>query len=360
MAEDGQESSTQRSRMTPTVRIAVICVAAVIVAGLLGGFIGAKVTGGSGRSAAGTKSSCDVSQVSKDVLPAVVTVSVKADSDSGSGSGVILERNGTILTNDHVIAKAAKKGTIHVILDSGKDYEAKLVERDPKTDLAILKVDRKKRLPSLDWGDSDDLSVGNPVVAAGAPLGLSGTITSGVVSAMGRNVPVPGTVLTGAIQTDASINPGNSGGALVTCDGKLVGINTAGATVPSEEGGGSAGSVGIGFAVPASVAKPIAKVLRKGEKVSHPSFGMKTTPVANRTASGDKHVGLRIDKVADDGAGDEADLKKGDIIVGIEDVPELNADTLAHLAAVSSEGDKFEMTYFRDGSQHKTTVTLKS
>lgn len=359
MAEDGQGRSSRPARTTQTIRIAIICVAAVIVAGLLGGFVGAKVTGGSGRSSAASKSSCDVSQVSKDVLPAVVTVSVQADSDSGSGSGVILERNGTILTNDHVIAKAAKKGKIKVILDNGKDYDAKLVERDPKTDLAVLKVDRNKRLPTLDWGNSEDLSVGKPVVAAGAPLGLSGTITSGVVSALGRHVPVPGTVLTGAIQTDASINPGNSGGALVTCDGKLIGINTAGATVPSEEGGGSAGSVGIGFAVPASVAKPISKVLRKGDKVKHPSFGMKTTPVANRTSGQEKHVGLRIDKIADDGAGDEAGLKKGDIIIGIEGVPELNADSLAHLAAVSSEGDKFEVKYFRDGSQHKATVTLK-
>lgn len=360
MSQDSQSASAKTERTGSGMRLVIICVVAVVVAGLFGGFVGAKVTGGEGQKGRSSKSSCDVASVSSDVLPAVVTVSVKGNSDSGSGSGVILEHNGTILTNDHVISKAAKEGTIEVILDNGSKYDAKLVGRDPQTDLAVLKVDRKKRLPALDWGDSDDLAVGHPVVAAGAPLGLSGTITSGVVSALGRNVPVPGTVLTGAIQTDASINPGNSGGAMVTCGGHLVGINTAGASVPDEEGkSGSSGSVGIGFAVPVSVAKPVYKVLRKGERVKHPSFGVKTTPVANRNASEETTVGLRVDKVKTDGAAEKADLKTGDIIVGIEGVPELHADSLAHLAAVSSAGDKFEISYFRDGSKHKSKLELK-
>src|SRR5699024_4179460 len=139
-------------------------------------------------------------------------VAVEGESDSGSGSGVILDHDKNILTNDHVVADAARNAEVEVILDDGSSYDAELVGRDRKTDLAVLTIDRDERLSSLSWGDSQDLTVGEPVVAVGAPLGWSGTITSGVVSALGRDVPVPDTVLTGAIQTDASINPGNSGG----------------------------------------------------------------------------------------------------------------------------------------------------
>lgn len=357
MADGSEKRPPKRWWGNSNIRILVIGVVAIVAAGVLGGVLGANMSGGSAG-----KSGCDVAGVSAAVVPSVVTVSVEGESDSGSGSGVIFDHDGNILTNDHVIAAAARNGDLEVVLDDGSSYDADVVGRDRQTDLAVLRIDRKASLPALDWGDSESLTVGEPVVAAGAPLGLSSTITSGVVSGLGRDVPVPDTVLAGAIQTDASINPGNSGGALVTCDGKLVGINTAGASVPSEDddNGGSAGSVGIGFAVPASVAKPVAEVLSNGERVKHPSFDLDTTPVVDRQSGDGNQVGLRIDKVKRDGAGDDAGLKSGDILVEVEGVAKLQPASLAHLEAVSSVGDTFRVTYYRDGSENQAEITLQS
>ncbi|MBO0811834.1 MAG: trypsin-like peptidase domain-containing protein, partial [Microlunatus sp.] len=327
--------------------------------GVVGSLI-TRSTSGSPQAGAG---GCQVSDVAAKVLPAVVTISVRGQSGGGSGSGVIIDANGTVVTNDHVISVGANGGHISAILNDGTEVPARLVGRDPTTDLAVLRMESSNRMPTLRWGDASALTVGQPVVAAGAPLGLSGTITSGVISALGRDVPVPtdtgSTVLVGAVQTDASINPGNSGGALVTCNGELVGINTAIATVPDQNGNGGGGSVGIGFAVPSSVAQPIVQDLIKNGRVSHPTFGMSTQPVTRTDSAGATEVGLAVTAVDSGGAAEKAGIKVGDIITGVQGVNQVHPDTLAHLAAVSSIGDTVDLTLLRDGQQHKATVTLE-
>jgi S1-C subfamily serine protease len=214
---------------------------------------------------------CDTVALSASVLPSVVTVFATGSASSGSGSGSIISADGLVLTNDHVIADAVGSGTIEVLLNDGDLLPATLVGTDPITDLALLRVDRT-RLPVLALARQDVLVVGQLVVALGAPLGLSGTVTRGIVSALNRNIPVPKagggtTVLAGAIQTDAAINPGNSGGPLVTCAGHLVGVNTAISTVPNANGVAGGGSVGIGFAVPAATAGRIVDELQRNGRV---------------------------------------------------------------------------------------------
>ncbi|WP_181422607.1 S1C family serine protease [Curtobacterium sp. MCLR17_043] len=192
-------------------------VVAVLAVGTLAGWIGSRNEARTDEAGAGrttTAAVCNAADVARRVLPSVVTIEVSSPSGEGSGSGEVIDPSGIVLTNDHVIAEGSG-GRITVRLDDGTELPAEIVGRDPRTDLAVLRTEPDRRLPALDWGDSNRLVVGEPVVALGAPLGLSGSVTTGVVSALGRSVPVPTadgtgtTVLTGAIQTDASINPGN-------------------------------------------------------------------------------------------------------------------------------------------------------
>lgn len=246
-------------------------------------------------------------QVAQSVLPAVVTVfATGADGQGGSGSGAVTTSDGVIVTNDHVIHVAGTKGTIEVLLNSGERLPATLVGTDPITDLAVLRVARTG-LPTLPIDAANSVVVGQPVVALGAPLGLSGTVTSGIISAVGRNVPVPTgaggtTILTGALQTDAAINPGNSGGPLVTCDGRLIGVNAAGATVPDAGGVAGGGSVGINFAVPSSTASRITSEILASGRATHPWIGAQTADItpalANRYGA---KAGLFVQAVATDG-----------------------------------------------------------
>lgn len=343
---------------------ALVVAAVVVVAGIGAGaaWFAAGSSGGRSGSGGDRDPVCDAAEVARRVLPSVVTIEVSSASGSGSGSGEVIDPSGIVLTNDHVIAGG---DDVTVRFDDGAETGAEVVGRDPRTDLAVLRVDVERRLPALEWGDSDDLVVGEPVVALGAPLGLSGSVTTGVVSALGRSVPVPladgtgSTVLAGAIQTDASINPGNSGGALVDCDGRLVGVNTAIATVPSADGSTS-GSIGIGFAVPATVARPVAEALRTEGSVAHPSTGIETLPVVVRRADGTRSPGLLVTTVTDDGPAARAGVREGDVIVDVGGVDTLHPDTLAFLEATGAPGDRIRITVLRDGSEHDRTVTLRA
>src|SRR4051812_48974148 len=205
--------------------------ASVVAAGLLGALIAVLVAGDRNDRV------CPAARVAGEGLRSVVTVTAGA----GSGSGEVIRRDGYILTNDHVISPAGPAGRVGAVFDDGNTVPAVITGRDPQTDLAGLKGDIGRSLPAITIGSSQRLRVGQPVVALGAPLGLSSTVTTGIVSALGRTVRVPsddaGTaLLASAIQTDAAINPGNSGGALVDCSARLVGVPTAGATVPDEQG----------------------------------------------------------------------------------------------------------------------------
>lgn len=331
-----------------------IAVALALVGGGLGGLAAIKLSPAPG--------SCDTTRVATAALPSVVTVFVTGADASGSGSGAIIRADGVVLTNDHVIAAAATSGTIEVLLNNGEKLAADLVGTDPLTDLAVLKLDRNK-LPTLLLAPREPLTVGQPVVALGAPLGLSGTVTSGIVSALGRNVPVPKanggtTVLAGAIQTDASINPGNSGGPLVTCEGRLVGVNTAISTVPNASGVGGGGSVGIGFAVPASTAQRIVDELLANGRATHPWIGATTaevTPdIADRFGTS---AGLFVQEVASGGPADIAGLEPGDVITRIGG-ESAHTVSLAWLLVSAKVGDEVAVEYVREGASRTTSLTL--
>ncbi|KOV79238.1 S1C family serine protease [Nocardia sp. NRRL S-836] len=244
-------------------RTAPALTAAALVAGLFGGVTGAVIASPDSPQAppsvvaqtVANQSTTDWSSVAAKVLPSVVQVNV----GNGLGSGVILTADGRILTNNHVVASAG--GSVTVTLNDGREVPATVVSTDPSSDLAVLQASGVSGLTPITWADSDDVKIGDGVMAIGSPSGLQGTVTTGIVSALDRKVTVPGegrraaSVSYQAIQTDASINPGNSGGALVNAAGELVGINSAIYSPASSSG--AAGSVGIGFAIPSNTAKTI-------------------------------------------------------------------------------------------------------
>jgi putative serine protease PepD len=305
---------------------------------------------------------CDTVALSASVLPSVVTVFATGSASSGSGSGSIISADGLVLTNDHVIADAVGSGTIEVLLNDGDLLPATLVGTDPITDLALLRVDRT-RLPVLALARQDVLVVGQLVVALGAPLGLSGTVTRGIVSALNRNIPVPKagggtTVLAGAIQTDAAINPGNSGGPLVTCAGHLVGVNTAISTVPNANGVAGGGSVGIGFAVPAATAGRIVDELQRNGRATHPWIGAQTAEITQATAARfGVTAGLYVQEVTAGGPAATAGLQRGDVITSLAGSPATSV-SLAWLLVSRQVGDSVAVAFTREGAAVDTTLVL--
>ena len=238
------------------------------VGAVAGGGIVAATKSSAAPTAGSTASSsqlsvCDVTSVANKVIPSVVTISARGNGGSGTGSGEVIRSDGYILTNNHVIAVAANGGSVEVQFSDGQSAPATITGRYSQTDLAVLKADVSRTLPVIAMGSSSSVQVGEANVVIGAPLGLSGTVTSGIISALDRTVQVPAenntaALLVSAIQSDAAINPGNSGGAMVNCSGQLIGVPTAGVTVPSSSGESSGGSIGLGFAIPVDLATTIA------------------------------------------------------------------------------------------------------
>jgi len=363
-------ASTDR-RSTPKQTWIWITIAAAVVLGLLAGFLGGLLGARVGASPAPSASNapaasspdaavCDATSVSNEVLPAVVTISATGGSGSGVGTGEIVSEDGHIVTNNHVISIAADGGAITVLFSSGESAPAELVGRDPRADLAVLKVDHDAALPTIEIGESAAVEVGQPVVALGAPLGLSGSVTSGIVSALGRDVTVPSdqgsTVLAGAIQTDAAINPGNSGGPLVDCDGRLIGINTAIATVSESAGG----SVGIGFAVPVDRAISIVDQLISTGTATYPYFGVSVIAIpASAAADFGVETGLYVASVVAGGPAAQAGIQAGDVILTVDGEPASSPVTLTTITLTAQVGDQVELEYLRDGETETTTVTLQ-
>lgn len=306
---------------------------------------------------------CDTERVAAQALPAVVTVIAKGSTTSGSGSGAIISSDGVILTNDHVIVGGTGAGaSLAVLLNDGQQLPAKLVGTDPLTDLAVLKIDRTG-LPTLPLAPTEPLQVGRPVVAIGAPLGLSGTVTSGIISALNRNVPAPKasggtTVLLDSLQTDAAINPGNSGGPLVTCSGKLIGVNTAISTVPDSQGVAGGGSVGIGFAVPASTAQRISEQILASGRADHPWLGMSVAEISADIADrfGAK-AGLYVQSVDSDGPAAQAGVRPGDVITAIGAKP-ASSTTLSLLLLTARVGEQVAVSLTADGQTRETQITF--
>ena len=271
--------------------------------------------------------------VANDVLPSVVTINVTSpDGGGGNGSGEVIKSDGYILTNNHVISAAVGGGSVSVVFSDGATVPATITGRDPQTDLAVLRVEPLHDLRVIAIGSSDAVRVGQPVVSLGAPLGLSGTVTSGIVSALDRTIHVPGdnggqALLVSAIQTDPAINPGNSGGALVNCEGQLVGVPTAGATVPGPSGqpgtsGSTGGSIGLGFAIPVDFAMSIAQEIIETGTVTHANFGLQTVPIPpSAAAQAGTNGGLFVAGVQPGGPAAAAGLQVGDVITSVDGHP---------------------------------------
>jgi putative serine protease PepD len=341
--------------------------AALVVGGVAGGLIvdatqssGSTVNSRSSTASA-TPSACPVTSVADQVVPSVVTIAASGPGGSGTGSGEVIRPGGYILTNNHVISVAAASGgSVEVLFADGQTAPATITGRDPQTDLAVLKVQTSHQPKVISLGSSSSVKVGQPVVAIGAPLGLSGTVTSGIVSALDRTVQVPGendrsALLVSAVQTDASINPGNSGGALVNCEGQLVGVPTAGATVPNSGGG----SIGLGFAIPVDLAKSIADEIIATGKVTHTFFGLQTVPIPPAAAEqAGLPEGLYVQAVTPGGPAATAGLRPDDVITKIDGEPATSNVQLQELTLTKKPGDTVSLEYIRGGRSATATATL--
>lgn len=336
-----------RSDGTPVLVALAVVAAIAVVAGI-----------GWARASQG---SCDARSVAVTAMPSVVTILVRSPTGGqGNGSGEFLDRDGHILTNNHVISASVGGGSIIVQRPSGETLPATLVGRDNDTDLAVIDVKPVADAAPIAFGPAP--AVGDRVFAIGAPFGLSDTLTAGIVSALGRSVRVPadnGTtaLLTSAIQTDASINPGNSGGTLANCNGELVGVPTAGATANDSLGQPVGGSIGLGFAIPADFARRIGDLLIADGKVTHGDVGMSVVPVA-RGANATTPDGLYVNAVVTPGPASRAGIRQGDIITALDGHQVNSADQLQSLTLDRSPGQQVKVDFDRAGQGHTVTLTL--
>ena len=284
------------------------------------------------------------------VLPSVVSILAEGKTQSGSGSGFVLRSDGYVLTNNHVVDLVKGGGKLSVVLTDGTKLKGEVVGTNPAYDLAVVKVDQGS-LPSVTLGNSDALHVGDAVVAIGAPLGLAGTVTSGIISALNRPVTTGDTNSTSfidAIQTDAAINPGNSGGPLLNFNGQVIGINSA---IASMANGGETGNIGLGFAIPVNSAKRIAEEII--------ATGTSQTPVIG--VSLDMNFagpGAKVIKITGSGPAESAGIKLNDIITKIGDRVIDDATELVVAIREHAPGDAIKVTFTRNGSPQTATITL--
>jgi serine protease Do len=319
--------------------------------------------------------------ICKAVTPTVVSITVKSDPkknkqenndqfkyffgpdfempdqgpEIGSGSGVIFSKDGYIVTNNHVVKEAGDNG-IKVTLQDKREFNAKVIGTDANTDLAVIKIEAND-LPTMSFGNSDQVQVGQWVIAIGNPLGLNYTVTAGIVSALGRNIGINGGGygIESFIQTDAAINPGNSGGALVDINGQLIGINSA---IKSNTGYYQ----GYGFAIPVNLVKSTISDLITNGKVSRGYIGVQITQIDEAMAKAlglDKAKGVLVQSVIKGGAGEDAGIKEGDVILSV-DSKEVNApNELQVIIGSHHPGESVKIVVFRDGKTIDKEITLK-
>ena len=273
---------------------------------------------------------------------------------TASGSGVIISADGYIVTNSHVVDDAVN---VEVILDDNRKFTAKVIGRDPNTDIALVKIDAKD-LPYLTWGNSDALKLGEWVLAVGNPFNLTSTVTAGIVSAKSRSIGiVSGKMpLESFIQTDAAVNPGNSGGALVNGLGDLVGINTA---IASQTGSYS----GYSFAIPSTIAKKVVDDIKKYGEVQRAMLGVMMQTVNDSVAKAkklDKMVGAYVKSTTEDGAARKAGIKEGDIIVSVDGQNVNTSSQLQEQIGKHSPGDEVKVGYIRNGEVKEVKITLRN
>jgi putative serine protease PepD len=338
----------------------VLVVIVALVAGGIGASIGRNTSTNLGANLVDTKNIVErapdsIAALAARVIPAVVSISVKAPTGSDTGSGFFLDSNGLILTNNHVVEPGAVSGTITVELSNGKKYPAKLIGRDNSYDLAVLKIDVTSA-PTLQLGNSDLVQVGDAVIAIGSPLGLSGTVTSGIISSKNRAVTTGNgsgeTSFINAIQTDAAINPGNSGGPLVDATGAVIGVNSAIATLGS---GTQSGSIGLGFAIPINQAKKTVEQLIKTGSATYPIMGISVDIRFTGTGALISSEGVGI---TPNGPAARAGLKVGDVIIKFDGVNISNSDELIVAIRSHSVGDKVKVGYTRNNVTNEVVVTL--
>jgi S1-C subfamily serine protease len=365
------------SRRAGRIRIGI---AGLVAGALIGGGAGAGVAGLIDDPAATSSTSASAQNVTiknpetattataaaAKAAPSVVTIYVSSGSNSGSGSGVVLTDDGYVLTNNHVVTLEGNgTGTVQVRTADGTLYDATVVGTDPSSDLAVVKLDGASGLTPATFANSDKVQVGDVAVAIGAPLGLSNTVTDGIVSATGRAVETGSTqddsTVIDAIQTDAAINPGNSGGALVNGAGEVIGINSAIATVAAGAPGtqSQSGNIGVGFAIPANTAERIAKELIANGKATHAFLGVSTQTAADDQNSGVGN-GAEIVSVEPDTAASKAGLKAGDVVTAVGDRPVSTSTELTAAVRSKAPGDTVTLTVRRGSDSSTVEVTLGS
>ncbi|MFD9456653.1 S1C family serine protease [Streptomyces sp. NPDC059985] len=357
------------------VLMASVLAASVIMAGIGGGAVGAWAAGYTAAEDAPMtvpvaaaqdpgKPMSGVAQVATEALKGTVTIMADSPEGHGVGTGFIFDAQGNIMTNAHVVASTGKGTKLKVKFSDGASYPASVVGVAKGYDIAVVKLDRnpKKVLTPLPLGDSAKVAVGDPVIAAGAPFDLEGTITSGIISAVNRPVATGGggaNAYMNALQTDASINPGNSGGPLLDSSGAVIGVNSAIRSASAGVAGGQPGSIGLGFAIPINQAEWVANSLIRQGHASYAQLGI----LRNDSYRGD---GVQIMPTAVDGqapittggAAAKAGLKPGDVItslggVRVDDGPALMSELWAH-----RPGERVQVQYVRNGVTHTANVTL--
>lgn len=317
-------------------------------------------TGGAGSAAVSEGQAVDWAAVAKKVANSVVAITVETSSGSAKGSGAIVDAKGNIVTNNHVVSGGKQ---IAVALADGRLYSASIVGTDATTDLAVIKL---KNAPSdltpATFADSDKLAVGENVMAVGNPLGYANTVTSGIVSALNRPVTVTddssNTVVTNAVQIDAAINPGNSGGPTFNAAGEIIGINSSIATASqSTDSSSSSGSIGIGFAIPANLAKRVSDEIVSSGSVKHVSLGVTVTAVQVE-ADGVTRIGANVKSVVSGSAAEAAGIKAGDTIVAYDDHAVASNYSLLGFVRAAAYGSTAKITVVRDGNTLDLNVKL--
>jgi putative serine protease PepD len=356
-------SEGSRPRRAGLGTIAAVGLVTALLGGGIGGYVGYESARGAGTgSSAGVLADplppadpdatplSPVEAVAARVLPSVVQLQVEGVRAAGEGSGIVLSADGLLLTNNHVVEAAANGGRVVALFQDGTSAPAQIVGRDPSSDLAVLRAQGVSGLTPVTIGNSDSLRVGQQVVAFGAPLGLGGTVTTGIISALNRAVSVgqesgasEATVLS-AVQTDAAINPGNSGGPLVDMQGDLVGINSAIATT-----GAQGGSIGVGFAIPINQAKRVAEELERTGRATRAILGVSLS-AGDRTSNG-----ATIGQVTPGGPAEQAGLRAGGVVTRVDDRPVTNGNELVAAIRDHAPGDRVTLTV--DGRQVDVTLS---
>ncbi|WP_408057275.1 MULTISPECIES: S1C family serine protease [Streptomyces] len=350
-----------------------------LVSGVVGGGVGVHLERNGGVGAVelpqapaepGGRAADSVAGIAARALPSVVTLHVSGSEEAGTGTGFVLDTRGHILTNSHVVEPAGSGGEISVVFNGGQTAEAEVVGKDSGYDLAVVRVTGVRGLRPLPLGNSDNVRVGDPVVAIGAPFDLEGTVTSGIISAKERPITAGGdsgdasdVSYVDALQTDAPINPGNSGGPLLDTRGQVIGINSAirSAADGTDSDGGQSGSIGLGFAIPVNQGKRVAEELINTGRATHPVIGV----TLDMDYAGD---GARVGTddsggsapVTAGGPGDRAGIRPGDVITAVDGRRVHSGEELIVKTRAHRPGDRLELTVERDGKERTLSLVLGS